>query len=329
MIKKILLVILALLAISVGVFWRQLEKKPKLKSPVGNKNSETESRVLDKYSFENLKTREPFLSEVVLGEEIESQTDFLSQNFSFESEAGKVSGMLTRPKKEGKFPAIIMIRGWIEPATYETGDGTWRVAEELAKSGFATLAPDFLGYGDSDNPPDNVWAERFLKPTTVMDLIASLDSLDFVENEKIGIWGHSNGGMISLAVLEISGQGYPTVLWAPVCKPFPYDILVYTDDYDDKGKALRRNLAMFEARYDVDKYSIDEYFDWIIGSLQIHQGTADEWIEKEWTDQLVEDLKNEEVEYEYYVYQGADHNLKPSWNKAVLRTVEFYKNSLN
>ena len=87
----------------------------------------------------------------------------------------------------------------------------------------------------------DVFEERFQTYTTAMNLLAGIEKWE--RAGKIGIWGHSNGGQIALTVLEISQKEYPTVLWAPVSKPFPYSILYYTDEAEDRGKALRKKYG--------------------------------------------------------------------------------------
>jgi fermentation-respiration switch protein FrsA (DUF1100 family) len=114
-------------------------------------------------------------------------------------------------------------------------------------------------------------------------------------------------------------------LWAPVSKPFPYNILYYTDDASDSGKWLRGQVAEFEKDYDVFNYSVDKYFDWIAIPVQLHQGSSDEAVPKAWTDNLTKTLKDKGKEINYYVYPGADHNLKPGWDSVVSRDVEWFK----
>jgi dipeptidyl aminopeptidase/acylaminoacyl peptidase len=246
---------------------------------------------------------------------------------------------LNIPKQPGIYPVIVLIRGYVDQNNYQTGVGTKRVGEELAKNGFITLAPDFLGYGESDNPSSDVFEERFQTYTTTLTLLASLKNLnsallnkgltDIKADNQIGIWGHSNGGQIALSVLEIAGKNYPTVLWAPVSKPFPYSILYYTDEAEDQGKMLRQKLAQFESNYDVIKYSPNNYYSWIKAPLQIHQGLLDEAVPTAWSDKLVAALEKEKIKVEYCQYKDADHNLMPDgWVTAVDRSVKFFQTRL-
>ena len=180
-------------------------------------------------------------------------------------------------------------------------------------------------------PPENVFHERFLRPVQVLELIASVKNIEGSDPSDIQIWGHSNGGQVALSVLEISGKDYPTTLWAPVSKPFPYSILYFTDEFDDYGKALRKELAGLEAQYDVDDFNILKYLEWIKAPIQVHQGTIDDAVPLEWSLELVEQLNLQGIEVQLHQYQGADHNLvspvsgTSAWDEAVIRDVEWFR----
>ncbi len=231
-----------------------------------------------------------------------------------------------------------MIRGFVPKEKYAIGIGTARAGEVFAQNGFITLAPDFLGYGASDKASKDSIEDRFQSYTTVVALLSTLDNLNSgltasysgkirADSSKVGIWGHSNGGHIALSVLEITGKNYPTVLWAPVSKPFPYSVLYYTDEFDDHGMALRKVIANFENDYNIELYSLTNFYSWINAPLEIHQGTADDSVPIKWSDNLVADLKKLDKDITYFTYPGADHNLLPGWGEAVQRSLDFYKSN--
>lgn len=312
--------VLVVLLVTVVGIWKLTEEKQVFLSP--------EAPYLfiekpwEKYSFPSLRQK------TFIGSDIEVAGD----KFYYYVDGRKISGQIFKPsgtKPEDGWPVVIMIRGYVDPAIYQTGIGTSRAAQVFAANGFITLAPDFLGFGESDMPPNNSLEERFMRPAQVLELIASVSSLPDANSEKINIWGHSNGGQIALSVLEISGKSWPTCLWAPVSKPFPYSIFYYTDEAEDNGKALRRVVAGFEAQYNADEFSIHNYYDWIKAPVQIHQGTADEPVPLKWSQALEQTLKEKDKQVELFVYQGADHNLvngadNSSWNSAVNRCVQLY-----
>ena len=291
-----------------------------------------------KYTFENLKNTKFSAAQITFGDIKDETQDYISRMFYFDvaekpdsNNTLKVSGLANIPKGNKSYPIVVMFRGYAPKETYKSGVGTQPSAKVLAKNGFITLAPDFLGYGESASASATLFEDRFQTYTTALTLINSLSSLKEInaDTTKIGIWGHSNGGQIALSTLAISGVTYPTVLWAPVSKPFPYSILFYTDETDDHGKALRKALAIFEKDYDTELFSPSNYYSWIKAPIQIHQGTLDEEVLPFWTDDLVGSLKKNDIDVTYFKYPGADHNLSPSgWNSAVLKEIEFFKEEL-
>lgn len=297
-------------------------------------------RPLEKYSIENLGKTKFVQSEIKLGDIVADETDFVSRKFYFDVNGSKVSGLLNYPNARGEFPVILMSRGYIEREGFVTGDGSRRTGVEFAKAGFVTFAPDFLGYGESEMPSELPMEERFQTYTTLLTLLKSVGIVNEefaksgveirVDPKKIGLWGHSNGGQITLTALEAIGAKYPTVLWAPVSKPFPYSILYYTDEFDDHGKALRRVVADFERDYDSDLFSLTNYLDKLNAPLSVHQGAADTEVSIEWTGEFVLELKKLGKKVEYYTYPEDDHNFtNGNWETVVARSVEFYKQSFS
>lgn len=307
--------LLVLFLIGVGYLgWQNLHFRSvnRLVDPRGKE------KPYDKYSFERLVTREDKPSEI----EVKGNV------FYYHSEGRRISGQVNFPEGEVR-GVVVMARGYVEKEGYLTGTGTKNAATYYAKNGYATYAPDFSGYGESDPEDPNALGARLVKPVEILDLIESIKT-----DKPMYLWGHSNGGQIMLTVCEVLGKRNQEVgirgatLWAPVSKPFPYNILYYTDEADDRGKWLRAQIAQFEKDYDVFNYSLDRYLDWITLPIQIHQGSADDAVPKKWSDELVASLEEKEKDVTYYTYSGADHNMRPSWDSVVMRDVAFFT-SLN
>jgi len=333
--------IILLLFIALGFFaYFFFFSEKKIISPL-SQNTKTGKvdrvKPLDKYNFNELKKRVFTPSKITLDKVINDNFDFSSHLFFFTTDGKKVSGLLNLPKKSGIYPVIIQFRGYINPENYTTGAGTIRSGEVFAKNGFITLAPDFLGYGQSASQSADPLEERFETYTTALNLLASLSSLNQAiaakgnnnieaDISKIGIWGHSNGGHIALSILEITGKDYPTVLWNPVSKPFPFSVLFFSDEAADGGKYLRKIIADFENEYDANLYSTANYFDWINATIQLHQAENDEAVPKKWSDSLYQKLKSLNKEITYFTYPGEDHDFhNGSWQTVVEKNIRFYK----
>jgi len=255
----------------------------------------------------------------------------------------KTTGMVNLPaSSDGSSQIkgiIVMLRGFVSQEIYKTGIGTKNTAAYFADNGYITIAPDFLGYADSDREAEDIFESRFQTYVTVVSLLKTLEEFKTNQTElvfsdsstvqlsnslPIFIWGHSNGGQIAISVLEITGATYPTVLWAPVSKPFPYSILYYTDEAPDGGKFLREKLAAFEKLYDTDNYSLTNYLENVRAPIQLNQGTADESVPKTWSENFADMLMANNVDVIHFKYSGADHNMQPLWSEAVNNSLNFF-----
>ncbi len=342
------------------VFFSQ---KNGLISPLINQVKEKKLPLL-KYTIENLQEYAFQSSSISVEETITDTTDYISYLFSYQTLEKTMTGQLnipTTPQPDKGYPVVILLRGWVPEETYTTGAGTKSAAAVFAKNGYVTLAPDFFGFGGSDDETTDSWEARFQKPINVVELLKTIKNSPQINvNGEIiqlsscacdmRIWAHSNGGQIALAALEISGESIKTSLWAPVTAPFPYSILFFSDEHDDEGKETRKWLSLFEESYDVADFTITQHLDQLQGSFQIHQGTSDEAVPVTWNDEFVEKIKMENkqredklaeietstqsaqphsilppIEIDYFKYPGANHNLQPDWDTAIQRDLNFFK----
>ncbi len=296
-------------------------------SPIGKINE----KPFEKYTILHLSSRKYSSSQIVLDAPTATTSAYTVYTFHFMSDGKKVTGVAHIPNSataQNKKPVIVQFRGYVDKDKYFPGEETEPSAKVYAANGFISLAPDFLGYGGSDKSSTDAFEDRFLTYTTALNLLASVGTLSMADVAHVGIWGHSNGGQIALTVSEIIGRPIPVVLWAPVSAPFPYSILYYSDEADDHGKLLRKELADFEQNYDADLYSLTNYLNRVGGPVQVHQGTADDAVPVIWSDQFVQTLKSEGVSVQYFVYPGADHNMSGVWDTVVSRDVAFFQKNL-
>lgn len=320
--------------ILIGLFGHVLYKLPRNTSPITEAVSQIKPTPLAKYTIENLSNTTFKESKIEIGGVLSDNEKFTSYKYSMSfnpslsEETKNTTGMVNIPKKEGDFPVIVMFRGFVNQEIYVTGMGTKPSATVFAERGYITLAPDFLGYGGSDKEADNIFESRFQTYVAAAVTLKSIGSIEKWDKTNAFIWGHSNGGQIALTTLEITGMEYPTVLWAPVGRPFPASILYYIDGANDNGKLLIKELAEFQDVYDSQEFSLTQHFDKINAPIEIHQGTADTAVPYWWSDELVKSLESVDVDTTYKKYLGADHNMVPSWNNAVENSLLFFNSRI-
>ena len=77
-----------------------------------------------------------------------------------------------------------------------------------------------------------------------------------------------------------------------------------------------------------DSFNPALYYRWIDAPIQMHQGTGDDAVPLEWSDDFVDDMKAMNKEVDYYTYPKDDHNLKIYWGTAAARSVKWYNENL-
>lgn len=332
--KRLFTILLAV--ISAGLlfgaisYYRQLSPQPAPDKPAS-------AKPLDKYSIPALQKTTFQPSDVTIGKPLDlgvasqAYQFFYSDNFAPEK---RISGTIMLPPQPGRYSVLLMLRGWADEEVYYPGYGTKNAASYFAQQGYITIAPDFLGYGDSDPYSGDFAEARFQMYTSALTLLASVENFGpameraglntySLDTDRLGMWGHSNGGQVALTVLAVTKRPIPTVLWAPVTLQLPDNILHYAADQPDGGRLIRALVRNFESSYDVWKYSMTNYIGDIQAPLQLHQGSADEAVPQAWNDNFVEQLKEQDKDVTYYVYPQADHNMRPDWGTVIARDVEW------
>lgn len=105
----------------------------------------------------------------------------------------KIEGRLYLPKGNGPFPTVVLSCGLMQPFSDYIED-----AKTFADNGYAAVVFSFNGYSDPNAPEPSDNGKVFLSETA--DLYAVLDSLKSlpkVDSEKVYLWGHSFGGLVT------------------------------------------------------------------------------------------------------------------------------------
>lgn len=117
---------------------------------------------------------------------------------SFDSNGASLKGTLFAPKTKGPLPAVIVTGAWT--TVKEQMAGTY--ARELAARGFAALAFDFTGWGESDGAPRYV-EDPAVKTADILAAASYLASLEEVDSDHIsGMGVCASSGYMAAAVAE-------------------------------------------------------------------------------------------------------------------------------
>ncbi|UZJ64844.1 alpha/beta hydrolase [Sphingobacterium sp. KU25419] len=174
--------------------------------------------------------------------------DTVDVNFRNKYDDVLLSGTLTSPKQKGKFAAVVLVTGSGPQDRNETlmGHEPFRILSDfLTKNNIVVLRYDDRGVGLSQGSFINGTIENFSKDA--MAAIEFLKKRPNVDPNKIGIIGHSEGGLIAelLAGQKLPSLSFIVSLAGPA---IPIDSLMVSQLYRIGKVAGMNDLALAHAQ---------------------------------------------------------------------------------
>jgi dipeptidyl aminopeptidase/acylaminoacyl peptidase len=289
-------------------------------------------------SIELLRKGEYPGSDLEIEQTLESGSNYNRHIATYKSEGLKIYGLLTVPNgepPEGGWPAIIFNHGYISPSVYRTTEKYVAYQDAFAKNGYVTFKSDYRGHGNSEGEARGGYGSNDYT-IDVLNALSSVKKLDDVNPDKIGMWGHSMGGHITLESMVVTKDIKAGVIWAGVVGSYEDLFERWRNRHRDRpspspGERSWWRQEMREEYGDPEEnpqfwnsLSATNYLIDISGPLQLHHGTNDESVEVEQTTDLEEKMKGAGKYVETYLYQGDDYNLSSNLSLALDRSVEFF-----
>lgn len=263
---------------------------------------------------------------------------------SYLSDGNKIYGLLTVPTgkmPKGGWPAIVFNHGYIPPEVYSTTGRYIAYVDALARQGYVVFKSDYRGHGTSEGAPEGVYYSPAYT-IDVLNALASVKKYPSVNPNKIGMWGHSMGGNLTLKSLVIATSSIKAaVIWGGVVASYN-DIMYHWPDNNPKvpfhpsprdvsvQQQFRQKIV---AKYGGPTASSTywrladpTYFlrD-IKAPIQLHAGSKDLDVPKAFSQSLFNKMKALKKPVQYYVYAGGNHNISPPhFSLAMQRTIAFF-----
>ena len=295
-------------------------------------------------SIQAMRSRDYSGSNIKIEETLAPASNYDRYIASYQSDGLKIYALLLIPKgdkpKNG-WPVIILNHGYIIPEKY-TPDGNYIPhADAFAKNGYIVFKPNYRGNGKSDGSPTST----YYSPDYAIDdlnAIASIKKYPAADPAKIGVWGHSMGGNITLRDLVVNiADLKAAVIWGGVVGSYN-DIMFnwqnrvsYKPDAEDlmlrsKNRDLLIGLYNTPAKNPDFWNSCDPtyFLEDIMTPIQINVGLADNQVPPDFSKVLFYKLKMTGKVVEYYEYPGANHDINQSFDLAMRRTIDFFNHYL-
>jgi uncharacterized protein len=277
-------------------------------------------------TIEYLREHEYPVSEIVIEETLEVGPNYFRYIASYQSEGFTNYALLTIPfgeKPESGWPVIVFNHGFIEPEVYRTTERYIAYVDGFARSGYIVFRPDYRGHGSSEGEARGAYG-RPDYTIDVLNAVVALKAFPDADPQRIGMWGHSMGGYITLRAMVVDPDIKAGVIWGGV-------VAAYEDMVNINGRprfgtrTLIQNYGLPEEDPEFwASISANSYLTDLSGPLQLHHGGADGTVPTYFSYYLAEEARQAGQTAELFVYDGDDHNISKYFTAAILRSIDFF-----
>lgn len=275
-------------------------------------------------------------SDVTILETLTPGNNYQRYIASYESEGLTINALLTVPNGEkpvSGWPVIIFNHGWIPPDQYRSTERYVAYVDWLARSGYIVFRSDYRGHADSEGVARGAYGTPDYT-IDVLNAVAAMARFADADQERIGMWGHSMGGYITLRSMVSNVDIKAGVIWAGVVGSYPD--LFHRPTRTPAPNATprfrsswRNNLLTIFGPPALnpefwDSISANTYLKDLSGPIQLHHGTADTSVPLVNSETLYHQTLKSGKTVEFYTYEGDDHNLANSFGLAMTRTIAFF-----
>jgi uncharacterized protein len=276
-------------------------------------------------------------SAVTMEETLAPGTNYHRYVVSYRSEGLKIYALMTIPqgsRPASGWPTILFNHGYISPQHYSAVEYFQTYLEMLASRGYILFISDYRGHGDSEGR-----ATGYIGPDYTVDVlhaVAALKEHPEVDADRIGMFGHSLGGNITLRSMVVSEDIKAGVIWAGLAlshaellallelspAPLPTSVVRFRENLFDFFGTPQQNPGFWHA------ISPNSHLADLAGPIQLHHGEADEVVPLLFSMTLERQLQAAGAEAQLFTYERDDHNLSRNFDVAMARTVQFFDRHL-
>jgi dienelactone hydrolase len=284
-------------------------------------------------------------SEITIEDTLQPGGNYSRYRASYQSDGLKIYALLTVPNGEKPatgWPVIIFNHGYIPPDQYRTAERYVAYVDWLARNGYIVLRSDYRGHDQSEGEARGAYGAPDYT-VDVMNALASMEQFPEADPNRMGMWGHSMGGYITLRSMVITDTIKAGAIWAGVVGPYPNLFQRPTATPTPEGatpeptttatpsfnRRWRAELAEIYGTPEENpefwnSISSPAFVGDISGPIELHHGTADASVPLAASEYLVQAMQAAGKPVELYTYPGDDHNIAQSFGLAMQRTIEFF-----
>lgn len=206
------------------------------------------------------------------------------------------------PKK--KYPVLVYVYGgphaqMINDA-YLNGGELWM--HYLANKGYIIYTIDNRGSANRGLAFEQATFRRLgtIEMEDQMAGIRYLKSLEYVDSNRIGVYGWSFGGFMSISLLTRQGNTFKVAVAGGPVIDWSYYEVMYTERYMDTPQTNEEGYK---------ESSLFNYIDSLNGRLMIIHGTSDNVVLWQHSLDYIQQCVTKGKQLDYFVYPGHEHNV--------------------
>ncbi|KFZ30551.1 peptidase S9 [Pseudidiomarina salinarum] len=221
----------------------------------------------------------------------------------------ELDGFLMKPPNfdpAQDYPILFYVYGepWGQTVANKWGGERFLYHTYLAQQGYIVASIDNRG---TNTPRGFEWRRSIyqqLGVVTVRDqydaLQAMLDRWDFIDGDRVGIWGHSGGGTQTLNALFRYPESYHMGM---AIAPVP-DLTLYDTIYQERYSGLLPEAAESYVETSAITHAAN-----LQGDLLLAHGTGDDNVHFQGTERLVNELIEEGKQFQFFAYPNRSHSI--------------------
>lgn len=213
---------------------------------------------------------------------------------SYRSDGLKIYTLMTVPwgdQPATGWPVIVFNHGYIRPSSYTTTGNYVAQVDALARHGYIIFKSDYRGNGKSEG---SSYRARSSYVTDVLNAVAVLKKHPYVDPNRIGMWGHSMGGYITVAAMLKAPDIKAGVVWAGTLRSF------INGSYRDQLKNLT-------------------------APMQLQHSLTDPVVPYQLSVDFAKAQRADGEYVELYLYPHDDHDLAANATIALTRSINFFE----
>ncbi|UCG26525.1 MAG: alpha/beta fold hydrolase [Chloroflexota bacterium] len=281
-------------------------------------------------------------SELSFEQTLEPGVNYSRFLVSYHSEGNKIYSLLNVPwgqTPDGGWPIIIFNHGYIPPDEYRTTERYVDYQDAFARNGYIVFRSDYRGHGESEGRASGGYGSPGYT-IDVLNGLAAVKSLPEADPDRIGMWGHSMGGFITLRAMVVSDEIDAGVIWGGVVASYPDLFDRWRRRAGDGPTPTPNPTWASRGRWRTDLFetygtvednpefwaaiSANSYVGDLSGPLQLHHATTDASVPAEFSEVLYEQVLAADRPAELYLYEGDNHNIYANFWTAMQRSIDFF-----